>query len=67
MRISDAKVGDVLRGRRGSLWVRGDGDAAWCVFDHGPTFSMETRASLVEAFGPFTRLVPEEQGTEDAK
>lgn len=72
MRISDAKVGDVLRSNSGAVWVRLNHGAVIALLPEEldereavPGSDVFTLSSA-EADGPFTRLVPEKEG-DDAK
>ena len=64
MRISDAKPGDVLRDTDGGLWQR---QGSGVVF-FGLLGSIEWSDDEIDGveceFGPFTRLVPEQEPTD---
>jgi len=67
VKIQDAKPGDVLRDKDGALWLRGKKNAR--VLDD-PTENSSGDSTFeadpvtldhCEQFGPFVRLVPEEE------
>lgn len=65
MKIQDAKPGDVLRDKDGDVWVVFGAHSAVCVVQEGgPQWGLmgsdSMSAKRAEAFGPFTRLVPEQ-------
>ena len=66
MRIQDAEAGDVLRDKDGDVWVVFGAHSAVCVVQVGePQWELRGGDSMsakkAEAFGPFTRLVPEKE------
>lgn len=68
MKLADAKPGDTLRDKDGSLWVCYE--SGWmCMFDTAdpprPDGSATLSSWYVERFGPFTRLVPEKTNDND--
>lgn len=68
MRIQDAKPGDILQDRDGAVWLRGK-EMAVCLHDPADkrTGDHESLAAdpfaieYAEKFGPFVRLVPEQE------
>ena len=63
MRIQDAKPGDVLRDKDGALWLVGK-DGARCIYEPGVDLSGDeggVEFGGVNHYGPFTRLVPEQE------
>ena len=66
MKIQDAKPGDVLRDKGGALWLRGERRAR-LLMSEDETGDMVLLGAyprtfdMVEFYGPFTRLVPEQE------
>jgi hypothetical protein len=71
MRISDAKPGDVLQDNDGDIWVVLPDGLVSCLMgrSRGPVRGLTDRGftdhpDTVEVFGPFARLVPEQEPTD---
>lgn len=66
MRISDAKPGDVLQDNGGDIWVVLPDGLVSCLMGRsgGPVRGFTDHPDTVEVFGPFARLVPEQEPTD---
>lgn len=68
MKIQDASPGDFLQDRDGGVWLRGK-EMAVCLHDpadkrsgdHSSLAADPFAIEYAEKFGPFTRLVPEQE------
>lgn len=71
MKIQDAKPGDVLRDKDGAVWLRGEAFAR-AIYDPSSEPASEIDDGefecsaawglfAAEKYGPFTRLVPEQE------
>ena len=73
MKLADAKPGDILQDRDGAVWLIGKSKAL-CIYNPetepgGESHAVEDAAEAillleVERWGPFTRIVPEQEHTD---